>query len=224
MPVIRRFTGIDGHVRGTTRRRRPSWAHPGAPGRSAVWQRNRPRVRAGRRSAVRPRSTSGGMRRSAPTCMREPPWTKPPRGSVTPARRWPRWSATSARASWSCSPSRAGPAPRRDHPGILRRRAVFHRQPQRRSQHGPLRASTGPPRRVPHPPRRRLRHRHPRHPPAPLPRQLRNHHQRRRHHHRPYRPARLLTRPPPGPSPPTPPSPGGTAVASTSSSANNEAK
>ena len=44
----------------------------------------------------------------------------------------------------------------------------------------------------------RLRHRHPRHPPAPLPRHPRNHHQRRRHHHRHAQPPRLLTRPAPG--------------------------
>ena len=71
-------------------------------------------------------------------------------------------------------------APRRDHPLLLRRRPVLHRQPQRRPRHRALRPGPGPPRRVPHPARRRLRHRHPRHPPAALPRQLRNHqHQRR---------------------------------------------
>ena len=47
------------------------------------------------------------------------------------------------------------------------------------------------------PARPRLRHRHPRHPPAALPRHRRNHHQRRRHHHRHPQPPRLLTRPAP---------------------------
>jgi hypothetical protein len=45
--------------------------------------------------------------------------------------------------------------------------------------------------------RTRLRHRHPRHPPAALPRHLRNHHHRWRHHHGHPQPTRLLTRPAP---------------------------
>src|SRR6266550_252895 len=52
------------------------------------------------------------MRRSAPTCSRARPWPRLPPGSGTRRRRWPRWSATSARGSWRCSPSRAGPAAR----------------------------------------------------------------------------------------------------------------
>jgi len=40
-------------------------------------------------------------------------------------------------------------------------------------------------------------HRHPRHHPAALPRNLRSHHQRHRHHHRDPQPPRLLTRPAP---------------------------
>ena len=60
-----------------------------------------------------------------------------------------------------------------------------------------VRPGPGPARRVPHPARPRLRHRHPRHPPAALPRHRRNHHHRRRHHHRHPQPPRLLTRPAP---------------------------
>jgi len=40
-------------------------------------------------------------------------------------------------------------------------------------------------------------HRHPRHHPAALPRNLRSHHQRHKHHHRDPQPPRLLTRPAP---------------------------
>ena len=60
-----------------------------------------------------------------------------------------------------------------------------------------VRPGPGPARRVPQPARPRLRRRHPRHHPAPLPRHRRNHHQRRRHHHRHPQPPRLLTRPAP---------------------------
>jgi hypothetical protein len=47
---------------------------------------------------------------------------------------------------------------------------VQHRQPQRRPRHRLVRPGPGPARRVPQPARTRLRHRHPRYPPAPLPR------------------------------------------------------
>jgi len=60
-------------------------------------------------------------------------------------------------------------APRRDHPGVLRRRPVQRRQPQRRPRRRPVRPGPGPHRRLPAPPARQLRPRHSRHPPAPLP-------------------------------------------------------
>ena len=93
-------------------------------------------------------------------------------------------------------------APSRNHPLLLRRRPVLHRQPQRSPGHHALRPSPGTPRRVPRPARRRLCHRHPRHPPAALPRQLRHHHHHWRPGHRPHRPPRLLTRPAPATFPP----------------------
>ena len=116
-------------------------------------------------------------------------------------------------------------APRRDHPGVLRRRPVLHRQPQRRPRRRPVRPGPGPARRVPRPARPRLRHRHPRHPPAPLPRHPRN---------------IISDGDTASPSPstaapthpscasptsaPTPPSPGGRTAASASSSASRGAR
>ena len=110
-------------------------------------------------------------------------------------------------------------APRRDHPGILRRRPVQRRQPQRRPRRRPVRPGPGPHRRLPAPPARQLRPRHPRHPPAPLPGHPRRDHQRPA----PASPSRS-TAAPTHPSsarptcPPTPPSPGGTDASSTSNS------
>jgi len=59
--------------------------------------------------------------------------------------------------------------PRRDHPRVPRRRAVLHRQPQRRPRHHPLRPGPSPTRR-PTPTPARLRHRHSRHPATTIPR------------------------------------------------------
>ena len=103
-------------------------------------------------------------------------------------------------------------APRRDHPGILRRRPLQPPStstststsscvswPKPSSLHsGPGSAPATPPR-------------HTRHPPATLPRHARNNQlQRHRHDHRRPQPPRLLTGPAPSPtSPRTPPSPGG---------------
>ena len=92
-------------------------------------------------------------------------------------------------------------APRRDHPGILRRRPLLRRQPQRRPQRRPVRPGPGPHRRLPAPPARQLRPRHPRHPPAPLPGHPRRDHHHQHRHHRQDQPPRLLTRPPRGQPP-----------------------
>ena len=108
-----------------------------------------------------------------------------------PARSSPAWAATAHRHHHQRRPDqdpRAGQpvrppddhraAARRDHPRVLRRRPVLHRQPQRRPRRHARRPRPGPHRRAARP-AARLRHRHPRHHPAALPRNPRPD-----HHHR----------------------------------------
>ena len=79
------------------------------------------------------------------------------------------------------------------------------------------RPGPGPPRRTPRP-AARLRRRHPRRHPAPLPRNTRPDHHHQRHHHRPARTTRLLTRPAQSqPARQTPACPGGAAGPSATS-------
>src|SRR6266568_4102585 len=87
--------------------------------------------------------------------------------------------------------------PRRDHPRLPPRRPVLNGQPQRRPRCRPLRPRSSRHRRLPHPPRRRLHHRHPRRPPTPIPPNRRRNYPQRPHDDCPYRQARLLTRAPP---------------------------
>src|SRR6266498_1587191 len=82
-------------------------------------------------------------------------------------------------------------------PRLSLRRALQHRQPQRRPGRHARRAGPGPAGR-PARAAARLPQRHPRHPPAPLPRDPRPDHHRWRHRHRPPRTTRLRTRPAPG--------------------------
>ena len=111
-------------------------------------------------------------------------------------------------------------APGRDHPRVLRQRPLLHREPQRRPRHHACRPGTGPARRVPHPARRRLRHRHTRHPSsgasstAPAPSTSAATPSRSGSTGAPTHPS--CARPP---SQPTTQSPGGTVRACTSSSA-----
>ena len=112
-----------------------------------------------------------------------------------------------------------------DPTGILRRRAVFHRQPQRRSRRGPPRPGTGPPAAF----RPRLPGDYAPATPDTLQRRFLDSSGTIISNADTESPSRSTAAPThrssaTPPSPPTPPSPGGTAVASTSSSANNEAQ
>ena len=79
-------------------------------------------------------------------------------------------------------PARTAAAARRDHPRVLRRRPVQHRQPQRRPRRHARRPRPGPDRRDPRP-APRLHHRHTRHHPAAVPGNARpDHHQQGQHH------------------------------------------
>ena len=155
--------------------------HPGPPG--TAQQAPRPRIHCGEAEQVPHHRATVHRHRPGPRSTHRDHHQRPRRHHQTPDR-----------ALRPTHDHRT--TPRRDHPSVPRRRAVLGRQPQRRPRHRPVRPGPSPHRR-PTPTPARLRQRHPRHPPTPLPRHPRTDHQPRRHGHRPPQPACLLTRPAP---------------------------
>src|SRR6266571_5159984 len=77
-----------------------------------------------RRSPPRSRSTTAATRRCGRTSSTGSATSRPASCSATPAGRWSTWSATTAPASWTCSPRPASPAPHRGPPRPRRRSAA----------------------------------------------------------------------------------------------------